>query len=247
MKYNIAVVDDVRLDGELLQRGIQKWFTENAINSSRTVTCFSDCETFLKDLEPQKFQIIFMDILMDSMNGIEAAKKIRDFDNHSLIVFTTASNEFAFEAFPLHPFDYILKPCNSERINYVMSEAIKFFERPDEFITVRVARSRYEIPISKISAIRADGHFVELVMTMGNSLLCSMKFSEFEELLKDDPRFLTCNRGVIINMDNVLSLSRDKLSFIMKDNSYYPIKIRKRTKILEKFTQYQISRLRGDN
>ncbi|MBR0075741.1 MAG: response regulator, partial [Synergistaceae bacterium] len=87
MKYNIAVVDDVISDGELLQKEIRKCFSVND-NSSGFVTSFSDGETLLKDFEPGKFQIIFMDIMMSSISGIEAAKQIRASDSSALIVFT---------------------------------------------------------------------------------------------------------------------------------------------------------------
>ena len=246
MKYNIAVVDDVISDGELLQKEIRKCFSVND-NSSGFVTSFSDGETLLKDFEPGKFQIIFMDIMMSSISGIEAAKQIRASDSSALIVFTTSSDEFVFEAFPLHPFDYVLKPYDFDRINKIISEALKFFEKTDPFITVRVSRSRYKILLRNILAVQARDHFVELIMTMGNSLLCSMRFGEFEEMLKDDPRFLLCNRGVIINMDYVLSPSRNQESFIMNDSTHFAIKVRDRSKILHAFTQYQISRIRSIN
>ena len=63
MNLNIAVVDDKRLDSEKLQRGIHKWFTEHH-NTTRAVTCFPDGEALLKVYEPEKFQLVFMDILV---------------------------------------------------------------------------------------------------------------------------------------------------------------------------------------
>ena len=229
MEYKIAVVDDVRLDSEKLQRKIYNWFTDNKKDIENTsVKCFQNGEKLLRDFEPDEFQIVFMDILMNSMNGIDVAKKIRASDEHVLIIFTTASNEYAFEAFPVHPFDYILKP-------YVPS------------INVKVSRSTYKIPLKNISAVSARDHFVEVVMSEGNCLLCSMSFKEIKTALKDYPQFLECNRGIIINMDFISSVTRDKDVFIMKDGTYKPIKIREHKKIIDDFIQYQISRIRRCN
>lgn len=240
---NIAVVDDKRKDTQKLQRGIQTWFTENH-NTPRNISCFADGVSLLKDFEPGKFHIIFMDIIMDKISGIDTARRLRDFDMGTLLVFTTYSREFAFDAFPLHAFDYVVKPYTPERLGHVLSEAVKVLETPEPSFTARVSRSNYNIPFRKISSVLARDHFVEVVMADGYCLLCSMKFTEAEAILMKDERFLIPIRGVIINMDCVSSISRDKTSFIMKDGNYYPIKIRERTEIISVFTQYQISRIK---
>lgn len=243
MNYNIAVVDDKRQDSEKLQRNIHMWFNEHN-SPARNVTCFNDGQELLNDFEPEKYNIIFMDIIMNSLNGIETVQRLRDIDDRVLVIFTTSSGDYALDACTLHPFDYIVKPYNSERLGRVLAEAVKFLDPPDERLTVQVSRSRYAIPLRKISAVSSKDHFVELVMTEGNCLLCSMKFRDVEAGLSGDKRFLECNRGIIINMDCVSSLSREKDSFIMMDGTHYPIRTRDRKSIIDTFTQYQISRMR---
>ena len=241
--YNIAVVDDRRRDSVFLQRGIHRWLAENHAGH-HNVSCFNDGYSLLKVFEPEKFHIIFMDIIMGNFSGIDTAKRLRDSDSKALLVFTTYSDEFAFDAFPLHAFDYVIKPFTQERVGHVMSEAVKVLETPEPSFTARVARSTYNVPFRKISAAIAHDHFVEIVMSDGNSMLCSMKFGEVSDILMKDARFLACIRGVIINMDCVSSLSRDKSSVIMNDGSSYPVKTRGRPEIIRAFTQYQISRMK---
>ena len=243
--YNIAVVDDRLNDSVMLQRGIQGWFDENCPAMSN-VTCFHDGTSLLQVFQPEMFHIIFMDIIMDSLSGIDTARKLRDSDRKTLLVFTTTSDEFAFETFPLHPFDYLMKPCTPEKLGHVLSEAVKVIDIPEDFLTVRVSRSVYKIPLRKISAVLSNNHFVEVVMSDGNCLLCSMTFGEVEAELIGDRRFLTCNRGLIINMDLVSSLSRDKSSVIMSDGRQFALKVRGRAEVLRVFTQYQISRIRRE-
>lgn len=240
---NIAVVDDTRLDSEKLARGIHQWFTENR-NTPRSVTCFRDGESLLRDFEPGKFSMVFMDILMKEMNGIQTAERIREADTHALIIFTTTSREYAFEAFPLHPFDYVIKPCDPVRLGRVLSEAVRVLEAPDPVLNVKVSRSTYALPLRTISAVLSRDHFVEVVMSDGRCLLCSMKFGEVEAELSKHPRFLFCNRGLAVNMDCVASITRDRDAFIMNDGESYPVRARGRKEILEIFTQYQIARIR---
>lgn len=245
MEFNIAVVDDKRIDSEKLRREIHKWFDENQDHTLNKITCFNNGEAILKDFLPGKFHIVFMDIIMNDLNGIETSRKLRELDSQLAIIFTTTSSEYMPDAFPVHPFDYIIKPVDSDRMNYVMKEAVRFLDKPGHILTVRVSRSTYDIQARSISIVLASDHYVELIMTDGSNLLCSMAFHEFEEMLKDDANFLECNRGVIINMDCVLSLNRDKSVINMKDGSCYPIRIRERAKIIERFNQYQFSRIRN--
>ena len=247
MEINIAVVDDRRHDTEKLQRAIHKWFSENHYHDHtlKNITCFSNGEAVLRDFMPGKFNIVFMDIIMDGMNGIETSKKLRELDPQLIIIFITTSSEYAFETFPVHPFDYIMKPFQCERIYQVLSEAIRVIDAQDPIITVRVSRSVYKIRQRSISAVIANDHTVEIVMSNGNSHLCSMAFREFEDMLRDSANFLECNRGVIINMDYVLSLNIEKNTINMKDGMNFPIRYRDRAKIIERFNQYQFSRIRS--
>ena len=241
---NIAIVDDNRIDSEKLQRGINKWLFENYTKPFK-IESFNDGEGILKTFESEKFQIIFMDIIMNNLTGIETAIKIRELDSKVLIVFTTTSKEFVFDAFPLHSFDYILKPYAPERLVYILSEAIKILQANEPYINVRVSRSNYKIPLKNISVILSNNHSVEVIMKNGQSMLSSMTFKDFQTLLAEQANFIECNRGIIINMDCVMSLNKDKESFIMKDGAQYAINVRRRKNILEIFTQYQISRLRS--
>ena len=248
MKLNIAVVEDTRLDSERLRREIHRWFTDITPVKERilqTVTCFADGSSMLKVYEPAKFQIVFMDIVMHGLSGIDTARELRLRDNKALLIFTTTSREYAFDAFPLHPFDYIVKPCDPGKLGRVLSEAVSYLEVQEPTIDVRVSRSTYTLRVRDISAVMSRDHFVEVVLSDGRCILCSMMFREVEAMLAGDKRFLLCNRGVIINMDCAASLSRDKESFIMNDGSSVPIRVRGRIKILTEFTQYQISRVRG--
>ena len=244
---NIAIVDDKRSDTEKLRRSIRTWLTENH-NIPCEISCYHDGVSLLNVFEPDKFHIIFMDIIMDSLSGIDTARRLRYSDSKTLLVFTTSSDEFAFDAFPLHAFDYVIKPLTQERVGHVMSEAVKVLETSEPCFSAKVARSTYAIPFRKISAVLAHDHFVEVVIfdgvSCGNSMLCSMKFGEVADVLMRDVRFLLCTRGVIINMDCVSSLSRDKSSVIMNDGNHYPIKLRGRSAIISAFVQYQISRMK---
>ena len=63
------------------------------------------------------YQVVFLDICMEGTNGIETAQRLRAADPDLLIVFVTSSPEYVWDAFPVHPFDYLLKPYKEESLS----------------------------------------------------------------------------------------------------------------------------------
>ena len=68
------------------------------------------------------YQVVFLDICMEGTNGIEAAQRLRAADPDLLIVFVTSSPEYVWDAFPVHPFDYLLKPYKEEKFEQLAGE-----------------------------------------------------------------------------------------------------------------------------
>ncbi len=241
MKLQIAVVDDLEADRKRLSGDIQSWLAAEA-ETSGTVRCFCAGQDLLAVYEPGEYQIVFMDICMDGINGIETARKLRTEDARVLIVFLTTSDEYAFDAFPVHPFDYLLKPYKKETLDHVLAEAKRVLSAEDKTIEIRAPRARYVLPLRNISAAVSSGHSVEIVTADGPRFVSNNTFSEVEAELAKDKRFLNCNRGVIINMDQVASM--DGEVFYMKNGTQYSMRVRGRTQIIREFSQYQLARMR---
>ena len=247
MELNIAIVEDSRPDSDRLRRDIQDWLSglpgiSAEEGAGPSVLCYSSGEAMLERFEPGSVQLAFMDIRMGDLNGIETARRLRAEDPRLLIVFLTSSPEFAFDAFPIHPFDYLVKPYAVQRLRDVLDEAFRVLSADEPTVELRVARSLYAVPLRQISAATSQGHSVEVILTDGRRLVCPMNFSEVEAALGADPRFLSCNRGVMVNMDQASFLEEGVL--VMKDGVRWPLRVRGRAKVVAAFSQYQISRMR---
>ena len=243
MKLNIAIVDDQERDSEQLQMDLCNWHCPDGVELGSILRCPSG-KALLTSFEPKMIQLVFMDICMDKLNGIETAKRLRSIDTEVLIVFVTTSREFAFEAFPVHPFDYIVKPYKKDRLESVLNEAVRVLTNNEPEITIHVSRGQqHTLPLHSISAVMAQGHGVEVSLKDGQCFMSTQSFSEIEPLLMEHSRFLLCNRGLIVNMDQVAVT--DEEAFRMKNGRVYPIRVRGRMEVMAAFSQYQISRLRG--
>ena len=121
MAIMIAIVDDLESDREKLRRDLEAFFN----NTSHEIDCrlFSSAEAFLNS--EFNAQIVFLDICMEGMNGVDLAKMLREKDEKLLIVFLSTSSDYAFDAFPVHPFDYLVKPYQKENLTRVLQETLR--------------------------------------------------------------------------------------------------------------------------
>ena len=113
MNLHCAIIEDVRPEAELLERTLMA-AAEHVCPLHCTL--FSDGGIFLRTGTAQSFDVIFLDICMPRLNGIETARRLREQNPKALIVFVTASPEYVWDALPLHPFDYLRKPYEEARI-----------------------------------------------------------------------------------------------------------------------------------
>ncbi len=243
MRLNIAVVEDDSAESMRLIAFIRNWFGIHDSNELGTLKSYPNGIETVKDFRPGSFHIVFMDIIMEGLNGIETARLLRQLDSRLLIVFTTTSRDYAFDTFPLHPFDYLVKPYNQKDINSLFDEIIRFLSADEAVITLKVRHSEQKLRLSSISSVVSDDHNVNIFTDDGKCITVPMKFSDAEKLFACDSRFIQCNRGIIINMSRVSAVKLG--SFVMKEGHVYPMRVRSRTKLEEIFSQYLISQMRN--
>ena len=236
----LAIVDDLKQDIDRLEECIGEFFKKND-SVTPTVDVYNCAEDFLPGFYEGRYDLVFLDILMDEMNGIELAKKLRDADPHLMIVFQTTERSYAFDAFPVHPFDYLIKPCRQDEMDGVLNEALRVLKAGDPEIDITVVRTTYKVPLRSIIALSSQGHNVEIALTNNQQLTSTDTFKSISSKIGDDPRFLQINRGLTVNMDHVLSPRDDGME--MKNGKIYPIRVNGRNTVLSQFSQYMISKV----
>lgn len=237
----IAIVEDSKEDSEYLLHIIEEWASSNDIKA--LCHCYPSGEAFLAQFVPGGCHLVFLDIYMDGLNGIDTAKAIRARDMNCLLVFLTSSREHAWDAFPIHPFDYIVKPCSPDRIASVMCETIRALPEAGQTLELTLGRQKISFAYSSLMALEADGHYAIVSSEGGMPARCYIRsFSGLWESLSRDPRFLLCNRGIILNMDYIEKLSDN--DFILKNGQTFPIRKNKRSEVIQAFFTYQYEKAR---
>lgn len=228
---NIAIVDDVKTERDDLSSIIKNYSVNNHIKTD--ISLFESGEAFLEDFKPYLYTVIFLDIFMKELNGLETAKKIRETDSSVLIIFLTESTDFMPDAFNVHAFHYLKKPENLkdlEKITVDLLDDVRNLGKKDEDIFSFIAnRKEYSLPFSDILSVESSAHYSIITKTDGTRYKSRIPFSETHASLENDRRFLLINRGILINMDYIESFE-DNLC-VMKNDISLPINIRNFAKI----------------
>lgn len=216
----IAIVDDdnnfIKLITHLLEVAL-----ENTGYPESTIDAFESSQDFISGFRPHSYDLILLDIYIDSMTGVDIARTIRQTDKFVKLVFCTSSNEFATESYEVGAVNYLLKPATMESIETMLGSISKTKERGGRQI---ILPDGWEIDTSSISYCEYNNHVITIHFSDGFSHAVRMRQSELEDILYLDPAFYSPNRGVIINFAQVRDISSQSITL----QGYPPISIARR-------------------
>ena len=205
---NIAIVDDIPEE----TKPLRDYLTEYAgINSLElTIEDYESAEALLEEYRPFRYTAIFMDIYMEGMTGVEAAKEIRQSDSETYLLFFTNSLEFMPEAFSLHAFEYMEKPVKKDRIFAILDDILKLETDRSTSPLLEFIHNRNKVllPYDNIVFVRSDGNYQEIGGMDGTIYRTRMRFTDISSKLTSDPRFLIIlskrfNDGICYIQDNI--------------------------------------------
>ena len=207
---NIAIVDDEPSEIDTLSAVIKEYASIS--KTSVTLHTFRSAEELLQNYRPYAYTAIFMDVYMNGMDGVCAAREVFAIDRHAIIIFLTSSDEHMPEAFSLHAYDYIGKPAKKERLFKVMDDVMlkvtEFSNAPK--LTFSYEREQVSIPYPDIVLVRTAGHnYLEIAEASGETYKTRLTFSEASRLLSKDTRFLPVLRGILVNMDYIRLIEQE--------------------------------------
>lgn len=227
-----VLIEDSKKDAKIFKNNLNLFADKN--NISVQLDVFENALLFLPSYQAD-YDIIFLDIELPFMNGMEVATKIRDKDKQVVIVFITNMAQYAIEGYSVAAFDYILKPVNYYEMSLKLKRLISHLaSQNDEWIAIRMERDIIRLKLKEICFLEVDSHYViwHTVDTKYRSL-CTLK--SLEKSLPD--YFVQISRWNIVNMKFVESIKENEIH--MGSNTLH-ISRNKYREFVERFAKYLI-------
>lgn len=204
---------------------------------------FTSGEEFLKSLDTNDFSVVFMDIYMKGTDGITTALKMREHHNMCILIFLTSSTDFMPAAFSCHAFEYITKPFSPQRVSDVLKDALQLLPPSTKYLEVCSDRKTVRIFLNTITTVITDAHYLNITLENGTVIRCRMTISQFIKQIGNDTRFITINKGIVVNADYILDF--DNYCCILENGTKLPIRVRDRLKIEQEVSDYNFKMIRS--
>ncbi len=218
MTLNCAIIDDEPLAVDLLSSYVNKTPFLNLTGG------YNSAIAAIKDLKANPVDLIFLDIQMPELSGIEFAKIL---PKNTKIVFTTAFSKYAAEGYDVDALYYLLKPISYEDFLKAANKALKWFEEreqpecgsQDRFVFVKSDYKLQRIAFDDILYIEGVKDYVRITMTNGNKVMSLMNLKKLEDRLPS-PEFMRIHRSYIVHMNKIEVVDRLRVVF---GTTYIPI------------------------
>lgn len=177
----LILCDDEKIYRKDLNQILSRELDLTGINYK--ITEFTSGEDLLSSLKPAGSQILFLDIEMDGINGIETAKKLRSLQNYGQIIFVTSHPDFVFQGYEVRALNYIMKPYVPEKILSVLHTALEELElSADKYFFLEQRSGSIRIPFDTIQYFFSEKRLIHLVTTTKTYTFYE-KLSSLEEQL----------------------------------------------------------------
>lgn len=216
------IVDDEPLAVRLLESYVEK------TPDLQLLASYTDSITAINAVREQKPNLLFLDIQMPNIDGMELAHSLTE---QTRVVFTTAFKEYAFESYEVNALDFLLKPIRYNKYLGSVEKARKLFDtlqtttqpkqRPNT-IFIRVDGEWRNIPINQITYVNGMKDYVLFYLDGEKKPLIShLTMKAVEEMLPSD-KFLRIHRSYIVAVDKIQKVDRNDCVYIGEEIIHIP-------------------------
>lgn len=167
------------------------------------VETFEDADSLLTAHNSKPFDIILLDVIMPLLNGIEAAREIRQHDKSVKIVFLTTSPEFAVDSYTVKANNYLLKPVDPEKLYACLQELVEEMQKDPKTIVIKSAKALHHVDVKNIEYLEAQNKHVLFALSDGTTITSIEPLYSYEDQLPLADGFFKCSRSYIVNIHRI--------------------------------------------
>lgn len=237
-KIRCVIIDDEPLARELIKNYVEK------TPALCLEGCFESGAEAIKTVMSGEIDLVFLDINMPMINGIEFAEVI---PQRTRIIYITAYEKYALQGYKVNALDYLLKPVSYAEFMKTVVKAIEWVAMKDSYeaststppstssdlLTVKADSRLIQIRIDSINYVEVQNDRVVLNRKDAQPITALMSMKEIEELLPAD-KFMRIHRSFIVNLSNIEIVERNRIVF---GKTYIPIADSRREEFFARFTR----------
>lgn len=233
----IAICDDSQIDRNMIKDLLEIYMTGKSVSGSMTE--YDNGVKLLYDIEDGVyFDLVFLDIFMDAVHGMDIARNLRKCGYSGKIIFLTSTAEFAVDSYEVEASGYLLKPHNYDKLCTLLDRIIDRTNIGQFQVSVR--NTVYSIPFSEIVYVESRNNVCILHRSDSTEYTIYKKLSEIEAQLSDS-RFLRCHQSYIVNMSYIAKADKQ---FELVTGDLVLIRQRSLKEIRSQYTDYAARRMR---
>lgn len=214
----IAICDDMNDFLLEAKSAINAWKNKP---DSMIVDTFNEADSLIFAHSTHPYDIIFLDIVMPLLNGIDTAFELRQIDKKVKIVFLTTSVEYAIDAYSVKADNYLLKPIDLNKLHACLDDLYEDIQSQTKCLMIKTHNAIYRVPIRDIEYIEAQNKQVQFILSNHTSLLSIHPLYFYEDKLLLSDGFFKCHRSYIVNLYHIESYTPKEIK--MHSGSHVPI------------------------
>ncbi len=232
----VAVCDDEKLFVDSTVTHIKNIL----IAPGECVICsFFSGEELLREHQQNRFDIIFLDIEMNGISGIDIARKIREKDDKTIIVFLTSHEEFAIEGYEVKAYRYIVKNEPEYVYNKQIQATFEEYFQKHKVLKINDKHKMSCVYLKDICYVTVSNKTV-VVHTLTEKYEYFGKLSDIEVELKNAPQFVKSHKSFIVNVEQIETIYKDYI--LMKNKKKVFLSRRNKKNLVDKYVLYMTGR-----
>ena len=231
--FPIAVCDDLEEERALLGHILQSYAQRKGL--SLQLHLFVSGEELLHNVRQVcACQVLFLDVYMSGISGVEAARRLRAAGCGTSIVFATTSTDHGVDSFEVRASDYLVKPFRQEEVDRALDWCLEHMPEPLRSLSVYAEREPQEFPLASVLYIEVLGHQSH-IHTLRQTVVVRKSLDDLERAV-DSPDFFRCHRSFLVNLNFVQDITGS--DFRLSDGTLVPISSGNLSKIRNLFSDW---------
>lgn len=208
----LLICDDDAASAEKLRQLIELYSQRTGIGFQVSI-CTQRDEILQETQQSESYDVLFLDIYLESLNGVEVARLIRSSDANVKIVFISTSPLHALEAFGVNASQYLVKPVSYSSLSKTLELLLKE-TREEGFISVCCTNQIVKIFLKNLMYTETQRHYQALYLANGTMERARMTRGELCDLLGGQKRFAKVGASFLVNLDYVVRVASDRIELM---------------------------------